>query len=133
MPSWDCQSAQSNSAHTVCRILLYGETSETVDEVVFSICRGQLQSVTVCHRLITFLAQPLLQLIPVFARCLIVDLLGKYLDDIDDRKPPCFRRGVIDAADRMFLEDGRLVVHGQECERGKVLDYSKYMKEWSPV
>jgi hypothetical protein len=46
-----------------------------VGKVAFAVGGGQFQSVTICHRLTSLLAQPLFQLVPMLSGRLVIGLL----------------------------------------------------------
>ena len=54
-----------------------GLGSGDIGEVVFAVGGRQFQSVTICHRLTPFLAEPLFQLVPVLPGSLEIRLLGE--------------------------------------------------------
>ena len=67
---------------------------------------------TICHRLTSFLAKSLFQLVPVFSGGLRIRLLGEHLHDVHHGEPPGFGLLVVDAADGLILELRGQVLHG---------------------
>ena len=56
--------------------------------------------------MISLFAESLLQLVPVLSGCLVIRLLGKHLDNINDGEKPSLGLLIIEAADFVFLENG---------------------------
>jgi hypothetical protein len=88
-----------------------GFSGGDVSEVVFAVCSRQFQSVTSCHRLTALFGKPPPELVPVFARCLVVGLLSQHLHHVDHRKSPDFRGLVVHAAYGLAVEFGRQYFH----------------------
>jgi hypothetical protein len=89
-----------------------GLGSGDVSEVFLAVGGGQFQSVTICHRLTSFLVKSLFQLVPILSGRLKIRLLGENLDDVHDREKPGFGFLIVEAADFTLLEDGRDDFHG---------------------
>ena len=92
-----------------------------VAETLFAVGGGHLQLVTICHQLTPFLAQPLLELVPILAGSVRVGLLGEYLDDVHDGEPPCVCGRVVDAADGVAFKERSVGGHGVGLSVSKAL------------
>lgn len=83
-----------------------------IGEVLLAIRSGELQSVTICNHLTTFLRQSAFQDLPVVSGGLVIRLLDEHLKDVDYREPPGSGGFVMDPADLVLFEEGGFRCHG---------------------
>jgi hypothetical protein len=83
-----------------------------VCQVIFAVSRWQFQSVKVCHLLTALLTQALFELVPVFARSLVISLLRQHLHHVNHRKPPGLRVFVVYPANGLTIELSGQDFHG---------------------
>jgi hypothetical protein len=83
-----------------------------IGEAVLAVGGYHFQSVTICHRLTSFLAESFFELVPVFPGGLEIGLLDQDPDDIHHGKKPGVGCFIVQATDLVIFKDGQIALHG---------------------
>jgi hypothetical protein len=82
-----------------------------IGEVVLAVGGRELQSVTFCNRLASFLTKAVFEHFPVITGRLKIRLLRQDLNDVHDREKPHFRLLVVNTANLMAFKYDRQQFH----------------------